>query len=133
MEEHGRWGQSPDSVLCAALNIPKGKADSNGGPRADSGITGAKRLYRKQTLKRAHSGFATNRLECRLNQGVLDLTFASGHNRRFTLPLRNDKNRIRRVLYEAKVWALEHGASEGQVNAIRKALTDNGYHLRTTS
>ncbi|SVE36186.1 uncharacterized protein METZ01_LOCUS489040, partial [marine metagenome] len=81
--------------------------------RADSGIPWAKRLPRKHTLKPAHTGFATNRLKCRLNQGIVDLTFASGHTRCFTLPLRNDKNRIRRVLYEAKEWAREYDASIG--------------------
>jgi hypothetical protein len=45
------------------------------------------------------------------------------------LPSKNDIDAIREVLNEALTFGEQHGASEGQLKAIRKALTDNGYYL----
>ena len=113
MEKYGNFGQPADSVLREAL-----------------GITGDKPFpVASCRVKPIRTGYATNRLECRVYVGVLDLTFASGDNRRFILPNRDNKEGIRVVLNEAQEWAQEHDASEGQLNAIRKALTDNDYHL----
>jgi hypothetical protein len=47
----------------------------------------------------------------------------------WNLPSKNDKEGIRVVVNEALAFGEHHGASEGQLKAIRKALTDNGYYL----
>ena len=44
-------------------------------------------------------------------------------------PLKTDKPALVSVRTAAVAFAGEHGATLGQVNAVKKALTENGYHL----
>jgi hypothetical protein len=62
-----------------------------------------------------------NRLEVRFPE---DGTF-----RAWDLPPKNDKDGIRQVLKEALDFGEKNDATDGQLKAIRKALTDKGYHL----
>ncbi len=41
----------------------------------------------------------------------------------------NDKEKVSRITYEAMDFAERYGATDGQINAVRKTLTDRGYHL----
>jgi hypothetical protein len=45
------------------------------------------------------------------------------------LPSKNDREAIRAVRDKALAFAERHGASGGQLKAIMKALTENGYYL----
>ncbi len=47
----------------------------------------------------------------------------------WNLPSKSDREAIREVLNEALAFGESNGASEGQLKAIRKALTENGYYL----
>ena len=115
MEEHGRFGESAADVLRRGLGIP---------PAPDST---SRRLENSTLEAEPH---ATVRLYRKVGDGFLDLTFESGDNRRWPLPAPDDKPAIRQVLYAAMDWAKERDASLGQLNAVRKALTDHGFHLR---
>ncbi len=46
-----------------------------------------------------------------------------------TSPVLEDKEGIRATLEKATKFAEDNDATLGQVNAIRKKLTDNGWHL----
>ena len=60
----------------------------------------------------------------------LYIEFHGGASSSWTLPDRNDKAGIRAVLDKAILFAKNNGASvPGQTNAVRKTLTDEGYHL----
>lgn len=45
------------------------------------------------------------------------------------LPQRHDIEGIRTVTYEALAWAEQRGATEGQLKAVRKTMSDAGYFL----
>jgi restriction system protein len=72
---------------------------------------------------------ATARMSSKVDGGVLYVAFAGLPGQRWTLPDRQDKAGIRRARDEAVRFAREHGATAGQENAIKKALTSAGYHL----
>ena len=61
--------------------------------------------------------------------GELTVGFLNGPTYRWVLSTKDDKPGIRRVLDEATDFARKHEASHGQLLALRKALTDAGYHL----
>ena len=55
--------------------------------------------------------------------------FADGAREQWRLPDRSDKAAIRRVRDAAVAFAHSHGATLGQLNAVKKKLTDEGYYL----
>ena len=48
---------------------------------------------------------------------------------RWKLPDRSDKEAIRRIRDMAVVFARDHGGTLGQINAVKKALTEEGYDV----
>ena len=73
---------------------------------------------------------ATKRMSARAEDGQLLVQFADGEKCSWDLPDPADKPAIRRIRDEAVHFALKRGATDpGQTNAVRKALTDAGYHL----
>jgi len=73
---------------------------------------------------------AETRLSIDVNDNMLKLFFEGGDPQSWTLPLdKRDTERIREALYKALDFAAMQGASEGQLKAIRKALTEQGYYL----
>lgn len=56
--------------------------------------------------------------------------FSNGASKRFVLPDRKDKKSIKKVADEAVQFAINQGATiPGQVNAVRKGLTEKGYYI----
>jgi hypothetical protein len=68
-------------------------------------------------------------LTTRVEDQSLLVRFGDGATRTWNLPSREDKSAIRSIRNEAVGFAREHGATLGQENAIKKALTSAGYHL----
>jgi len=64
----------------------------------------------------------------RRNEGLVKLLLACPV-KGWSLPKRDDKAGIRRVRDAAVQFAEENGATVGQVFAVKKALTEAGYHL----
>ena len=64
-----------------------------------------------------------------ISKGQLHIEFQSGASFSCKLPDRGDKAGIRTVLEKAIAFARDNDASLGQVNAVRKTLTTEGYHL----
>ena len=73
--------------------------------------------------------YATKRMSARVEAGHLIVVFEEGAQDLWELPDRSDKEGIRKVLNAAVEFALTNGVSPGQINAVRKALTDSDYHL----
>ena len=108
--KRGVFGESPDDVL-----------------RRVFGIT--ENMDKKRIWGRRRNRYATKRMSCGVRDGVLFVEFEDGAADEWPLPPRHDKGAIRDVRSQAVDFAEKHGASIGQLNAIKKALTDNGYHL----
>lgn len=72
---------------------------------------------------------ATKRMSARVEQGHLLVGFAGGLHERWELPDRSDKGGIRRVRNAAVAFAHRNKATLGQINAVKKALTEAGYYL----
>jgi hypothetical protein len=69
-------------------------------------------------------------LSSRVTGGKLAVEFPEiRKSQEWELPVKSNKEGIRRVLEEALYFGEKHGATDGQLKAIRKALTENGYHL----
>jgi len=69
----------------------------------------------------------------RVEYGELGIKFASGQSKRWSLPSRDDKAAIRKVRDEAVKFAEAAGAVFGQLQAVKKALTDTGYYVAKQS
>lgn len=72
---------------------------------------------------------AKRRMSARVERGHLLVGFAEGQMERWELPNRSDKEAIRRVRGMAVAFASENQATLGQINAVKKALTEAGYFL----
>ena len=114
--KRGKFGETEDDVLRRVFGIEDkpGKAT-----RSFASSRG-----------RGKVRYATKRMSTRVEAGQLVVDFEDGVGNRWQLPDRQDKAGIRVIRDEAIKFALENGASDpGQTNAVRKALTDAGYHL----
>jgi hypothetical protein len=70
------------------------------------------------------------RLRTSAKGGELMVEFAGEKVRTWSLPQsQSDKAKIRAVRDDAWAYARSVGASDGQLRAIQKALSDAGYHL----
>ena len=103
----GVFGESVDDVLRRVFNI-EGKGRGKG--------------QRRQR-------HATNMMSCGVVNQTLFVKFADGAHSEWPLPAKHDKNAIRNVKDQATDFAEREGATIGQVAAVRKALTNNGYHI----
>ena len=108
----GKFGETEDDVLRRIFDL-KVEAQKNLTPPARS----------------SRQRIATKRLSSKVENGKLYVEFADGDSREWTLPSKNDKSAIREITYEAMKFAQKHGATHGQILAVRKCLTNNGYHL----
>ena len=72
---------------------------------------------------------ANKRMSTRVLDGHLLIKFSDTEVERWKLPDRSDKEAIRRVRDKAVAFARDHGATLGQINAVKKALPDAGYYL----
>ncbi len=121
--ERGKFGESEDDVLRRVFHLPPNANDSDGpSPSAPShrmrGGTSAPRR-----------SFATQRMSSYINNGQLNVGFQGGASRSWSLPPKNDKAALASMREKAVTFARENGATIGQVNAVKKTLTDAGYHL----
>ena len=74
---------------------------------------------------------ATKTLSARVEKGHLVVEFPEDNLKEsWELPEPADKEGIKGIRGEAFTFARGHGARRGQVAAVGKALTDNGYHVR---
>ena len=113
--ERGKFGETEDDVLRRVFDLSTA-----------SQVVQAQRSRPSSPRRRR----AVVRMHAAVEGGQLVVQFESGDEDRWPLPDRSDKASIKRIRDEAVEFALAHEASDpGQTNAVRKALTDTGYHL----
>ncbi|MGO9147304.1 MAG: hypothetical protein ACLQDF_13120 [Desulfomonilia bacterium] len=118
--DRGKFGETEDDVLRRVFLLPPAdNLEKNVLPH-HSGRS------KPHTPRRS---FATKRMSSYVSSDKLHVSFDGGHSKSWALPNQSDKMGIRTVRDEAVVFARENGASIGQINAVKKALTDSGYHL----
>jgi hypothetical protein len=83
---------------------------------------------RRRSSKR-QSNLADIRMSSYLSGNQLVVSFEGGEERRWNLPAKNDKPGIRSVRDNAVAFAESQGATIGQQNAVKKALTESEYWL----
>lgn len=119
----GKFGETEDDVLRRVFGLPPNSADSS--------VTAA--ATKPVPVTRQSNGprrsFATDKLSSYISGNELRVSFASGASKSWTLPAKKDKTALRTVRQAATSFAEKHGATIGQINAVRKTLTDSGYHL----
>jgi len=72
---------------------------------------------------------AKRRMRSIIEANQLHVAFDNGPAESWPLPPQTDKDGIRAVRDQASRFAAEHGATEGQIRAVRKTITEAGYHL----
>jgi negative regulator of replication initiation len=112
----GRFGETEDDVLRRVFELPSRETNANG---------------RLPTTKRSRPrrSVAQRRLSSYVDNGSLVLSFQAGPSRSWKLPAKQDKRAIRTVRSEAVEFAQAQDATIGQINAVKKTLTDTGYYL----
>ena len=120
----GKFGEIEDNVLRRVFKLPA--TDETGNESKSKSISTP---ANKSTSGARRRSFATKRLSCNVARNQLHVAFQDGEPQSWTLPSTSDKVAIRIVRDKAVKFAQEHGATIGQINAVKKALTDNGYHL----
>lgn len=116
----GKFGETEDDVLRRVFGLPPRTASEPAPPAQDHTV--------RQSSSRRRS-FATDKLSSYISGNELRVSFASGASQSWKLPSKSDKAALRVVRDQATGFAEKHGATLGQVNAVRKTLTDSGYHL----
>lgn len=114
MAKIGKFGETPDDVLRKVFNI---KNDERG------------RIMRTEKTESVRPGHATTRMSSFIARNRLHVEFATGESDSWELPSISDKAGIRKTRDLAFDFATKQGASLGQVNTVKKTLTDAGYHL----
>ena len=106
----GKFGETVDDVLRKVFDItePIKTRTFKGGTRRNK---------------------ATNRMSANVERNKLIVEFQTGDRNEWELPDIDDKNGIRSVRDSASEFAEKIGATLGQVNAVKKALTDAGYYV----
>ena len=106
--KEGKFGETPDDVLRRVFKI-RGRARQRSSPRMR---------------------IATRPMSAQVVEEELVVRFKDdGNSRSWPLPRKDNKAEIRRVRDAAVQFASSNGATEGQVGAVKKALTSEGYHV----
>jgi predicted CopG family antitoxin len=105
----GRVGETLDDVLRRLLKI---KVDR-----------------RTQMLVAMRKRYGTQSVSARVESGKLIVHFENGPRREWPLPPKTAKAALRTVTYQTIDFARHNGATEAQILAVRRSLSDAGYDL----
>lgn len=72
---------------------------------------------------------ATKRQSVRVEEGQLVVEFEDGPSKTWDLPEQSDKEALQRLREAVKAFGDENEATDGQINAISKALNSAGYYV----
>ena len=109
IRERGEMGETPDDVLRKVFALPAAPTRSR---------------HRGRLPQRA-----TRRMSVKVVDGTLRVCFRGDQPREWQLPEKRDKEALKEVWDAAIAFAVEHGASYGQVVSIKSKLNRAGYHL----
>jgi hypothetical protein len=114
--ERGKFGETEDDVLRRVFALPPDSVAR----RAGSGRTG-----------RGGKRNATKRMAARVADGQLTIELEGAAPRTLILPHDlADKAAIKRIRGDAHSYARAQGATQGQIDAITKALNEAGYYTQ---
>jgi negative regulator of replication initiation len=117
---HGKFGENHDAVLTRLFKLSQSDI-----PRAEP--TPIPSIAPTGRTRIEHS---TREMKARVNGRTLSIAFEHEAPRTWTLPERkDDKSEIRRVRDLAVEYAIDCGATDGQRNAVGKAISEAGYYL----
>lgn len=119
----GKFGESEDDVLRRVFGLP---------PFSGGQVTTTSIAKPSPATRQSHGprrSFATDKLSSYISGNELRVSFASGASKSWKLPSKSDKAALRTMRNAATGFVEKHGATIGQINAVRKTLTDSGYHL----
>jgi hypothetical protein len=114
----GRFGETEDDVLRRKYGLPTNAVWA--GRATHTEPANGPRMRRT---------FAKTRMSSYVTANQLHVEFSGGSRKAWPLPDRKDKLAIKQLRETAVSFARQHGASHGQENAVRKALTSAGYHV----
>lgn len=117
----GKFGETEEDVLRRVFKLPAISMSDHDQSNLERG--------RRLRVSGRRRSFATKRMTSFINKNQLHIEFQDGTSSSWTLPDRSDKAGIRALLDKAIEFARKNGASLGQINAVRKTLTSEGYHL----
>lgn len=103
--KRGKFGETPDDVL--------------------------RRVFRINSVRKAnmHRRVAIRKLSANVVNGMLSVAFTDGPSKKWQLPHKDNKREIRIVRDKALAFAEQQGATEGQLKAVIKAMTNAGFYL----
>lgn len=110
----GKFGETHDDVLRRVFGIATASS-----PKALHGARGRGRTRHAET--RLSSDM--------IKDGRLRVELEDAPIKDWKLPDKSDKSSIKRLRNAAFEYAREHGATQGQINAIGKALQQAGYYV----
>jgi hypothetical protein len=120
----GKFGETEDDVLRRVFKLPPNSTRD----RDQTNLEVDSRLHHRVSTGRRRS-FASQRMTSFINRNQVYIEFQDGASSSWILPDRSDKSGIRALLDKVIEFAKKNGASIGQINAARKTLTSEGYHL----
>lgn len=120
----GKFGETENDVLERILDIQKLNGQS--ATYVDDHTI---KVLPSKPISCKNKSFATTRMSAEVRGGVLYVSFENGSSDSWRLPDKSDKNAIRNIRDKATDFAKKNGASLGQENAVKKALTDAEYWL----
>ena len=109
----GKFGETENDVLERVFNIQREP----------------KKSQFTQKVSPRRNKYADKRMSADIHGKILTVSFQDGALNQWTLPDPSNKNEIRRIRDEAVAFASQHDASYGQEQAVKKALTNEGYWL----
>jgi len=109
--KRGKFGETTeDQVLRRILGITKTSSE-------------------EQVIFRSKVRKATLRMSAFVRNQTLFVGFENGERSQWRLPDKSDKDSIRKIRAMAVAFARQNNATIGQMDAVKKALTNEGYHI----
>ena len=126
--QRGKFGETEDDVLRRVFDIaPRAAVTAVGATRVAPAASPSANGHQRNS--RPRQNVSTRRMSSFVQDRTLVVEFHGGQRKSFGLAERSDKVALRRVRDQAVNFARENGASYGQEMAVKKALTEAGYHL----
>ena len=120
IEKHGKFGENYDDVLRRLFKLP-----STGVPPSPAETT-----LTASVARRTRREIATREMKAGMTGTTLSVGFENEAPRTWELPHnKQDKAQIRRIRDLATEYAVGRGATDGQRNAVGKAISEAGYYL----
>jgi len=126
--ERGKFGETVDDVLRREFGLTPSKASASGAKREPS--NGSAFALTDGRRGRGNHRLATNEMRARVEGGVLSVAFEKAGPKTWNLPSNKaDREAVRRVRDFAIEFAHTQGATDGQIRAIMKVLSEAGYFV----